>query len=131
MATDPSIAEAVLAREDVARFLDAADVRFSPNVEFTGKSGFVHKFDFVIPKSRKKPERLLRAINNPSRDATTSVLFAWTDTRDVRSPNSSFYVFLNDSEREPNLDLLAAMRGYHVTPILWSARDEFAAELVA
>jgi len=35
--------------EDVTHFLDGGAVRYSPNIEFTGRSGFVHKYDFVIP----------------------------------------------------------------------------------
>jgi hypothetical protein len=57
---------ATLFLEDVSRFLDSHDVRYSPNVEFTGKTGFVHRFDFLIPKSKKRPERLIRAINHPN-----------------------------------------------------------------
>ncbi|WP_418888699.1 DUF1829 domain-containing protein, partial [Methanothrix soehngenii] len=37
-------------------------------MKFTGKSGYDHLFDFVIPKSKKRPERILQAINRPSRD---------------------------------------------------------------
>lgn len=117
--------------EDVSHFLDAHDVRYSPSVEFTGKTGFTHKFDFLIPKSRQYPERLLRAINNPTRDAVTSVLFSWTDTKDVRSRGSRFYVFLNDTERELNPDLLSALQGYDVGTIPWSQRDQHVEELAA
>lgn len=43
-------------------------VRYTPNVKFTGKSGFDHLFEFVIPRSRQQPERILQTINRPSRD---------------------------------------------------------------
>ena len=36
--------------EDVVSWLDACDIRYTPNVRFTGKSGYDHRFDFVIPK---------------------------------------------------------------------------------
>src|SRR5260370_29641041 len=45
--------------EDVQHFLEDHEVRFTPNVDFVGKSGYSHKFDFVIPRSRKRPERRL------------------------------------------------------------------------
>ena len=35
--------------EDVALWMDAADVRYTPNVSFIGHSHFNHQFDFVIP----------------------------------------------------------------------------------
>ncbi len=115
--------------EDVGRFLDDHEVRYAPSVEFTGKSGFIHKFDFLIPKSRKLPERLVRAINNPARDTMTSLLFSWTDTKEVRSPDSRCYGMLNDTERTVSEDLLSALQEYDVKAILWSQREEYVSEL--
>ncbi len=43
--------------EDVVTWLDLHEIRYTPKVKFTGKSGFDHLFDFVIPKSRSSPER--------------------------------------------------------------------------
>jgi Domain of unknown function DUF1829/Domain of unknown function DUF1828 len=122
---------ATLFLEDVSRFLDDHEVRYSQNVEFTGKTGFIHKFDFLIPKSKQYPERLLRTINNPTRDKATSVLFSWTDTKGVRSPNSRCYVFLNDEERQPSADLVAAFKEYDVHTIKWSERNQHVEELAA
>jgi Domain of unknown function DUF1828/Domain of unknown function DUF1829 len=44
--------------EDVVAWLDANDIRYTPRLKFTGTSGYDHLFDFVIPKSRKQPERI-------------------------------------------------------------------------
>ncbi len=74
-------------------------VCYTPNVKFTGKSGYDHRFDFVIPKSRKRPGRMLRAINCPSRESTQTVTFAWVDTREVRAGESVTYAILNDLDR--------------------------------
>jgi len=122
---------ATLFLEDVSHFLDDHEVRYAPNVEFTGKTGFTHKFDFLIPKSRAYPERLIRAINHPTQNSATSVLFAWTDTKHVRSPDSRFFVFLNDIDRAPPGELLSAFEEYEVSAIPWSRRDEFTEELAA
>ena len=48
----------VLFFDDVAEWLDSQDVRFTPRVKFSGKSGFDHMFDFVIPKSKAASERI-------------------------------------------------------------------------
>ncbi len=45
--------------EDVMTWLDLHEVRYTPRVTFTGKTGYDHLFDFVIPKSRQQPERIL------------------------------------------------------------------------
>ena len=91
---------------------------------FTGKSGYGHRFDFVIPKSRVRPERVLRAINRPSRDTAQAMTFAWIDTREVRISESRAYAILNDSDLSVTPQVLDAMRNYDVTPILWSHRED-------
>ena len=41
--------------EDVVAWLDLYEIRYTPGVKLTGKSGYDHLFDFVIPKSRRQP----------------------------------------------------------------------------
>ena len=117
--------------EDVVAWLDICDVRYTPNVKFAGKSGFDHRFDFVVPKSKVNPERVLRVFNRPSREAAQTMVFAWFDTREVRAPKSRAYAILNDSEQPVLQSVLDAMRTYEVHPILWSTRDEAREELAA
>ena len=59
--------------EEVVNWLDASNVRYTPNVKFTGTSGYDHLFQFVIPKSNAQPERILRTINDPNRDHAQSM----------------------------------------------------------
>ncbi len=120
-----------LFREDVERFFRIHDIRFTPSVKFTGKSGFDHFFDFVIPASRVQPERVLRAINRPTRQSITSLIFAWTDTKEVRSPDSTAYAVLNDVEQPLNPDIMGALLQYGVKAMQWSRRDEYVEELAA
>ncbi len=78
--------------EDVAAWLDASEIRYTPKVKFTGISGFDHLFDFVIPKSVSKyPERIVQAINHPARDTAELFIYKWSDTREVRPPESKAY----------------------------------------
>ena len=117
--------------EDVVAWLDACEIRYTPNVRFTGKSGYDHRFDFVIPKSRSQPERVLRAINRPGRETAQTMTFAWVDTREVRSRESRAYAILNDSDRPVAQNVLDAMRSYDVQPVPWSAREGAREELAA
>jgi hypothetical protein len=117
--------------EDVTAWLDAGDIRYTPRVKFPGKSGYDHHFDFVIPKSRKKPERIVQAINRPSKEAAQAIAFSWIDTREVRDPQAMAYALLNDGEREVSSNVTDALRSYDVKPILWSRRDEIKGELAA
>lgn len=115
--------------EDVTAWLDLHEIRYSPQVKFTGKSGYDHLFDFLIPKSRQEPERLVRAINHPSRDTAEAVAFAWLDTREVRAPDSRLYALLNDGEQPPQVSVLDALRSYGVRPVPWSHREDALEEL--
>ncbi len=117
--------------EDVVAWLDLSDVRYTPNVKLAGKSGYDHRFHFVIPKSRVRPERVLQAINRPSRETAQTMAFSWIDTKEVRSPESRAYAILNDSAQSVKKNVLDAMRSYNVHPVLWSARDEAREELAA
>lgn len=117
--------------EDVVAWLDLSDVRYTPKVKFTGKSGYDHLFDFVIPKSRVEPERIVRAISRPSRDTAQAMAFSWIDTKEVRPPESRAYAILNDSDHPISESVLDAMRSYDVRPVLWSGRDQVRQELAA
>lgn len=125
----PSVAS--LFHEDIVAWLDDSDIRYTPNVKFSGKSGYDHRFDFVIPKSKKQPERVLRAVNRPRRDTAQVVAFSWIDTKDVRSPDTRAYAILNDSEQQVAANVLGAVRSYGVNPMLWSERDMAREELAA
>ncbi len=125
----PTIAS--LFYEDVVAWLDLSEIRYTPNVKFTGTSGYDHRFDFVIPKSKIQPERVLRAINRPGRDTAQSMAFSWIDTREVRSPESCAYAILNDSDQPVSANVLSAMRNYGVRCVPWSDREGAREELAA
>ena len=120
-----------LFREDVIAWLDVSDVRYTPNVKFTGLSGYDHVFDFVVPKSRRAPERILRAINRPIRATVQPFLLAWSETRAVRSPESQAYAILNDSEQAVPNEVPEALRAYNILPVPWSRREEARDRLAA
>lgn len=115
--------------EDVVTWLEFHDIRYTPKVKFTGKSGYDHLFDFVIPKSRIYPERVLRAINHPTKEAAQALAFSWIDTKNVRPPDSRAYAFLNNSDFEVSSSVVAAIRSYDLTPVLWDKRESIREEL--
>jgi len=117
--------------EDVVAWLDQNEIRYITNVKFTGKSGLDHHFDFVIPKSKKQPDRFLQAINRPSRDEALAAVFAWLDIRDMRTADSKAFAILNDSEREVSSSVREALERYEVRPFAWSRREAAVPELTA
>lgn len=117
--------------EDVINWLDLNEIRYTPQVKFTGKTGYDHLFDFVIPKSHTKPERIIRAINRPSKDTAQALAFAWIDTKEVRPSESIIYALLNDNERQVPTDVVEALKNYKINPVLWSHRDVATPEFAA
>lgn len=117
--------------EDVAAWLDSNEIRYTPNIKFTGRSGFDHSFDFVVPASRRAPERLIRAINSPNPQVAKNLDFSWIDTKDVRPQLSRLYAILNDQEKPPADSVMEALKSYEIRPVPWSAREEFKQELAA
>ena len=126
---EPMVASLFL--EDVSAWMELHEIRFTPNVKFTGKSGYDHLFHFAIPKSRRAPERIVQAINRPSRDTAEALAFAWIDTKEVRPPDSRALAFLNDSEHPPTGTVIDALVSYEVQPVLWSERENVRQELAA
>jgi hypothetical protein len=117
--------------EDVVAWLDLREIRFTPQAKFTGKSGYDHLFDFVVPKSKKYPERLLQTITRPSRETAQVLAFSWIDTKEVRASDSKAYAILNDTEHSVSAPVLDALISYEVKPVLWSRREEAVEELAA
>src|SRR5271166_4485353 len=118
--------------EDVIAWLDASDIRYTPKVKFTGISGFDHLFDFVIPKSAsKQPERIVQAINRPTRDTAEAFIYKWSDTREVRPPDSKAYAVLNDTSQPVPSGVIDAFRNYAINLVPWSHRTESISELAA
>lgn len=112
-------------REDVEKFLNINSVRFIPSVKFTGKSGFDHFFDFVIPASKDNTERVIRTVNKANRQSITSLIFSWNDIREVRTPDSKMLVVLNDMDYKVNPEYVSALKQYSLLPLEWSKREEY------
>ncbi len=115
--------------EEVDQFLFENDIRYVENINFTGKSGFPQTFHFAIPRSRQLPERILHALNNPTKQNSENLLFAWTETKENRRADSKLFAILNDSEKSIRPELINAFNEYEVQPILWSKRNEYVNQL--
>jgi len=111
--------------EDVKLFLDENNVRYSPRVKISGRSGFDHAIDFLIPRSSTRPERFIQAINVPSKNTIGTYLFSLGDTREARGNGAEAYAFLNDQEKDVGGDIFEALNAYDVEPVLWSMRVRY------
>jgi hypothetical protein len=117
--------------EDVANWFDLSDIRYTPKVKFVGRIGYDHLFDFVIPKSRRKGERIVHTLSSPQKNSAENLVFKWMDTKETREQNSSLYVFLNDANENVSSSVVEAFKNYDINPVLWSEREKTRNELVA
>ena len=107
---------------DVHDFFLEKKIYFSDNVQFTGISGLSHNYDFLLQRSSKSPERLCRVINNPDKNSTVNVLFAWNDTKMLRKEDSKLVVLLNDA-KPISSSIEDAFINYEAKVIKWKDRD--------
>jgi len=117
--------------EDVTEWLDLHEIRYTPDVKFSSASGFDYLFNFVIPKSKTQPERILKLFNEPSRDNAKKIILAWYDTKEARPEKSKIYTVINDLEKEINIDVIEKLKNCEITPIPWSLREDYSVELAA
>ncbi len=113
-----------LFKEDVAKFLETNQIPVFPDFKLSGRSGFDHKFDFGLPKTQRRPQRVIRAINDLTKDQALSFAFAVADVRVLRAEPLVAFTFVNDVEHPPNEDNLAAIKAYEIEPLMWSKRQD-------
>jgi len=105
-------------------------IRFISSVQVAGRTGLTHAIDYVIPSWDKAPERLIKTINNPTKEKVTSMLFAWNDIRDFRK-SSRLYAMVNDTDKPLSANLASVCQDQGVNVVPWSRRQEYLAEFSA
>lgn len=118
-------------KEDVESFLYENNVRFFPSFKLTGKSGFDYLFHFAVPGAHDSSDKIIQAINNPSKQNTIQLLGQWQDINQIRPKSTLLYPVLNDRDHKVSEEVLTAYAEYNAKPILWSERDKYISELVA
>ena len=109
--------------EDVTEFLDSRDIFYSKDVSFVGKSGFIYSYEYLLQRTKEKPERLCKVINNPNKQNFQNTIFIWNDTKETRDNDSQLIVFLND-ENKIDATVIEGFKNYNVNTIPWSEREK-------
>lgn len=112
--------------EDVRLYFDNNNIYYSEDIKFSGKSSFIHTFDYSLQRNKYHPERLLRLMNNPNRkDMFSSIMFSWEDTKPTRKNDTELIVLLNDNNKVSS-EILNGFNNYSndgVKSIMWSKID--------
>ncbi|MDU1202697.1 MAG: DUF1828 domain-containing protein [Clostridiales bacterium] len=106
--------------EEFSSFLYENGIFYSENVKVTGKSGFDHNIDYLIPGNNKNPEKYLKIINNPDKSNTQNTMFLWDDLKYARKQTDIMMVVLNDIDHKVQNDIISAYKKYDITPLMWS-----------
>ena len=115
--------------DEVKSFFDENDIRCTASVMFSGRSGLPQRFDFVVPASKTRPERMITTLNQPTRQNVQSAIFSWTDVRESRKDSLS-YLILNHGNKK-NEALSDAANQYGMKPFWWEERDKYIEELAS
>lgn len=108
--------------EEVQSFFDNNFISCAENVQFTGKSGFNHNYDFLFTKTKNKPERLCQTLNIPTKQNASNILFSWSDTKITRRNDSQLIIIINDHNSIAK-GVEDAFQTYNASVICWSERN--------
>ena len=108
--------------EDVKDWFNQLAIPYTKDIMIAGKSGFTRNFSFVLPKTKNKPERFIRPINNPNKSSADSVIMDWLDTKEIRE-DSEVVVIANDNEKPIPEDFAHAMKSYGIKLVSWKDKD--------
>ena len=122
-----SVASAFI--DDVAAWLNSANIMYQRNYEVVGQSGLDYEFDFLVPASSTHPPQLLITINKPSRADLERTICAWTDSKAVLDQNTRGYVIFNDQDNRIPSKHESALKRIGIKPWRWSNRDEMLAKV--
>lgn len=117
--------------EDVQKFFDQNKIAYVKDFIFNGKSRLPAYYDFVIPHSAKKPERLIKVVNNLDTDTAKNILFSWIDVKETRDKYSQLYTFIQDEDKKVSSKAIDALKEYDICPALWTRKNDFVQELSA
>lgn len=116
--------------DEVFNWFNLKNIRMVDNCQFTGKSGFVHHFDCVIPQSANQSERIIDVINMPNKQNIQNTIFKWLDTKDNRHKDTTLCAVLNDVNINKS-SVVEPLTSYGIKALPWSKIDEFQTYLAA
>jgi len=116
-------------KHEVESYFIEKGVRFVPTVRLIGKSRLTHNFDYIVPRSQKRPDRLLKTLSHPDRNSAISYMLQVSDVRPVREKFEALAI-MNDLEYMVKSQIEQALKEYSIVPFRWSQREQFIARLI-
>lgn len=117
--------------DDVETYFNQMEISYTEHIHLKGKSGLSHKFDFILPRNKLNPERLICVINNPTLDKVKNTMFAWNDSKVLRKDDSKLITIINDSNKNVSPEIMTALQEYNIVAMPWSSKRPDILERVA
>lgn len=114
--------------EEVFNLFEDYSIPFSSELGITGKTGNSQQFDFIIPKIKKRPEKIIKTVNKPSKDSFQMPLLSFLDIKDCRQ-NSDFVVIANDHGSKIDDKFLTSLKNHDVQILSWSEKEKWIKDL--
>lgn len=117
--------------EEVDSFFSQYDIRNTPSIMMMGQSGLSHRFDFVIPASKKMPERIVTTLNAPSKQNVQAAIFAWNRCHENALDAQPGLHHPERREKSGEPEIVAAIKSYELVAVPWREREAYIPELAS
>ena len=109
--------------EDVETFFNANDIFFTRDFSVLGKTETIYTYDFLLQRTKTKPERFCRGINRLTQDRRDIALFNWADTQEKRGNSGELIIIFNDDNTVSD-DVLRGFYNYGIKIVPFSLRQQ-------
>ncbi|MCL2058545.1 MAG: DUF1828 domain-containing protein [Oscillospiraceae bacterium] len=109
--------------EDIETYFNANEIFFSRDFSVLGKTETIYTYDFLLQRTKMKPERFCRGINRLTQDRRDIALFNWADTQEKRGNTGELIIIFNDENTVSN-DVLRGFYNYGIKTVPFSQRQQ-------
>lgn len=113
--------------EDIEELFLDNGIPYNADFSHLGKSGNIINFDFIIGRTRKSRPKLIKAVNNPSKEAYRSPLLAILDVRELLH-DYEYYVISNDTKGISD-NFVSSLQNHDTQVLRWTIKDSWINDL--
>jgi len=108
--------------EDIETYFVANDIFYARDFSLLGKTGTVYTYDFLLQRTKNKPERFCKGFNKLNLSRRDLTLFNWIDTQEKRGNSGELIVLFND-DNSVSSEVLTGFDNWGVKTVPFSKRD--------
>jgi len=109
--------------DDIETYFNSNEVYFTKDFSVLGKTETIYTYDFLLQRTKTKPERFCKGINRLNRDRRDIALFNWADTQERRGDTGELIIIFND-ENNVSDEVLRGFYNYGIKTVPFSQRQQ-------